>query len=71
MARKTPIWKIVEDTIIAGGEQGVRWSEIVEAVKAQHKVKNWLDVRGWLQALRDENRITRTDNVHEERYVAL
>jgi hypothetical protein len=46
------------------------WHKIVEAVRAKHpKIKNFLTVRGHLQALINAGLLHRTDNIHQEVYV--
>jgi len=64
----------IESIILATvkGTGSATWSEICEAVKARHDVKNWLsEVRGPLQGLLNQGAISRFPDVHKEVYVLV
>lgn len=45
------------------------WRGIVEEVRKDFDVKNWIDVRRVLQLLRDSGTVKRTEDVYKEVYV--
>lgn len=49
---------------------GIEWHDIVKAVEAEMVIKNWLDVRGVMQGMRDRGEITKNPNFHIEMYHA-
>jgi len=58
---------VIEKTV---GRRGAEWKQIVKAVKAEGiEVKNWLDVRGVLQWMINEEMIVREPDIRKERYV--
>lgn len=57
---------ILDKTIPAEGS--VEWKDIVAAVGAEVKVKNWLDVRGILQYMMSQKTVVRLPSVHTEAY---
>ena len=61
-----PITTIIEEEIKAGNNA---WSNFVAAIKADgHVIKNWMFVRGQLQAMNDCGVIVRVASVHVEEY---
>jgi len=46
----------------------ISWSEIVSFLKGRVRVDNWLDVRGVLQLMLDDDLIRRTTDLHKELY---
>jgi Fe2+ or Zn2+ uptake regulation protein len=59
---------ILQETITT---EPVAWQVIVEAVKKQITIKNWLDVRGVLQYMLDQKMIARVNSVTFEEYYKL
>jgi hypothetical protein len=47
------------------------WKKIVEAVSAEMTIKNWLDVRGVLQYMINNNMVKRVASVHVEDYTTV
>lgn len=45
------------------------WSDIMTAVSARMKIRNWLAVRGVLQYMINQGSVRRTGSVHVETYV--
>lgn len=45
------------------------WRSIVEEIRKNFDVKNWLHVRSVLQLLRDSGTVKRTEDLHKEVYV--
>ena len=65
--RNVQIDSIITKTM-ASKEQ-TSWAEIMEAVSAEMKIKNWMEVRGILQFQITEGEIKRTDCIKTEAYI--
>jgi hypothetical protein len=62
--------KVYETLVDVITPEGVHWKDIVAAVNASGvRVKNWLEVRGIIQWMKDNAVIKRTDDIHVEVYV--
>tara|TARA_R100001463_G_scaffold124249_1_gene181174 strand:+ start:247 stop:489 length:243 start_codon:yes stop_codon:yes gene_type:complete len=46
------------------------WKTIVATVRAKHRVKNWMTIRGVLQFFKNEGLLNRTSDLHVEEYTA-
>ena len=67
--KQAKIYDIIAKLLLDSPE--VSWGDIMTAIKAEMDIKNWLDVRGCVQGLKDTDLITRTDDLHNENYVAI
>lgn len=47
---------------------GIEWQGIVKAVSAEMVIKNWLEVRGVLQGMRDRGEVTKKPDIFVELY---
>jgi hypothetical protein len=48
----------------------IAWETIVATVRAKHRIKNWMPIRGVLQFFKNEGLINRTSDLHVEEYIA-
>lgn len=65
-AHRTRVAEIIMS--LAQEDGGVLWEDIVKSVRAEFTVTNWLRIREVMQFLLNNKLISRTDNIHEERF---
>ena len=61
--------KLQQTLMAAITTDGVVWADIVAAVNAKHKIRNWMTVRNNLQGLIDAKLVARLPNIFCEAYV--
>jgi hypothetical protein len=55
--------------VVTKSPKGGTWQEIMDAVSAKYKIKDWMEVRGLIQWMKDEKIIVKTKDVYTETYV--
>jgi hypothetical protein len=69
MSKNEKIFNAIQKAISNGS---CEWSDIVQSVEdAKIPIKNWMDVRGVLQWMRNEKIIARVKDVHKEQYIVV
>jgi len=69
MSKNEKIFNAIQKAISNGS---CEWSDIVQSVEdAKIPVKNWMEVRGVLQWMRNEKIIARVKDVHKEQYIVV
>jgi hypothetical protein len=69
MRKNEKIFNAIKKAISNGS---CEWSDIVQSVEdAKIPVKNWMEVRGVLQWMRNEKIIARVKDVHKEQYIVV
>jgi hypothetical protein len=69
MSKNEKIFNAIQKAISNGS---CEWSDIVQSVEdAKIPVKNWMEVRGVLQWMRNEKIIVRVKDVHKEQYIVV
>ena len=62
------IYTVLKSNLVPG--KVISWTDMMVIVQAHGmKVKNWMQVRGVLQFMLNEQMLSRTDNLYKEEYL--